>query len=170
MSIHPDIIRTGLEDRYNEIFETRMKDLAMVNPALQVEAVGFEEWEHCNLGVLITPWFINLVLVSCEGSEWNSLPVGKIQSRSFPSGTCEFVVSEEKGIGKYLNCPLASPMFDFASQEDALAVAKETLNILLTKQEQEEDQAPAPQKQANPGIKSISRRELLRGQFGSNAP
>ena len=48
---------------YEAIYAERMRDLPIVNPRLAVEAVGFEQWEDQDLGVLITPWFMNLVLL-----------------------------------------------------------------------------------------------------------
>jgi [NiFe] hydrogenase assembly HybE family chaperone len=49
--------------RYQAIYEERMRDLPIVNPKLAVEAVGFDQWEEKDLGILITPWFMNLVLL-----------------------------------------------------------------------------------------------------------
>ena len=40
----------------------RMEGLDFVNPALSVEAVAFAPWQGHWLGVLITPWFMNLIL------------------------------------------------------------------------------------------------------------
>ena len=41
----------------------------MVNPALAVEAVGFRPWGEHWLGILITPWFMNLVLMPRVGAQ-----------------------------------------------------------------------------------------------------
>jgi hypothetical protein len=40
--------------RYQAIYEERMRDLPIVNPKLAVEAVGFDQWEEKDLGILIT--------------------------------------------------------------------------------------------------------------------
>ena len=36
-----------------------MQGLAIVNPALEVEAVGFAPWQDHWLGVMVTPWFMS---------------------------------------------------------------------------------------------------------------
>ncbi len=46
-----------------EAAAVRMRGLPIVNPALAVEAVGFAPWEGHWLGVMVTPWFINLTLL-----------------------------------------------------------------------------------------------------------
>lgn len=131
MSIHPDFISAGLEDRYNLILNTRMIGVPVVNPELRVESVGFQPWGECCVGVLITPWFMNLTLVAGEGSDWNDLKVGTTHVHHFPSGRYEFVVGYEEGIGFYQSCSLFSPMFEFSSHEDALLVAQETMNVIM---------------------------------------
>lgn len=55
-----------LEQRFEHIYQTRMKDLPMVNTQLQVKALGFKSWNSGIIGVLITPWFINLVWLPNE--------------------------------------------------------------------------------------------------------
>lgn len=131
MSIHPDFICTGLEDRYNLILNTRMVGLPMINPEVKVQAVDFESWNGCCVGVLITPWFMNLMIVSCEGRAWEGLPVGSTQLHRFPSGSYEFIVGYEEGIGRYQSCSLFSPMFEFKNHEDAVMVAVETMNVIM---------------------------------------
>lgn len=145
MSIHPDFICTGLEDRYNEILETRMRDIPIINPEIKVQAVGFELWNDCCVGVLITPWFMNLMLVSCEGSNWNELQVGSIQAQQFPSGNYDFVVGHEEGIGFYQSCSLFSPMFEFKTHRDAVLVAIETMEVLMHDAHREETDTPRTQ-------------------------
>ena len=36
---------------------------SFVNPAVEVEAVGFAPWDAHWLGVMVTPWFMNLMLL-----------------------------------------------------------------------------------------------------------
>lgn len=179
MSIHPDFISSGLEDRYNLILNTRMIGVPAVNPEIRVEAVGFQPWQDCCLGVLITPWFMNLMLISCEGNRWQELPVGSVQTHEFPSGNYQFIVGHEEGIGFYQSCSLFSPMFEFKDHEDAQLVAQETLQLIMDTEIREtscntcsreiqriwqEHEAPdaAP---AQPKETSLSRRDLLRGAF-----
>lgn len=145
MSIHPDFICTGLEDRYNHILSTRMLDLPFLNPELRVQAVGFEPWNDCCVGVLITPWFMNLMLVSCEGSNWDQMSVGDIETHAFPSGKYDFIVGHEEGIGFYQSCSLFSPMFEFTSHEEAVLVAVETMDVLMHEANRDDSDTPRTQ-------------------------
>ena len=103
----------------------------MLNPALEVKAVGFRGWRGRCLGVLITPWFMNLMLLPAEGDEWEELQIGTRQLHNLPSGDYEFILGEEAGIGRYLSCSLFSPMFEFADQGAALATAEAVMTALM---------------------------------------
>ena len=100
--ICPDYLTEGLEQSYRRIQRERMRDLPFLNPALRVKAVGFRHWQGRCLGVLITPWFMNLMLLPCEGDEWQELQIGDKQRHLLPSGSYEFIVGEEAGIGGLL--------------------------------------------------------------------
>ena len=129
--ICPAYLTEGLHQVFNRIQRERMQGLPLLNPVLRVECVGFRPWQgHC-LGVLITPWFMNLMLLPGEGDAWEGLSVGEKVIHRFPSGPYELIVGDEEGIGRYQLCPLFSPMFEFASQEMAVAVAEEIMKGLL---------------------------------------
>jgi rubredoxin len=55
----------------------RMEGLPIVNAALEVEAVGFAPWEGRWLGVMLTPWCMNLMLVPQVPACWHSLVPGR---------------------------------------------------------------------------------------------
>lgn len=89
--ICPEYLTEGLKRVFTHIQQERMQGVPVLNEMLQVEAVGFTSWRgHC-LGVLITPWFMNLMLLPNEGDEWKHLPVGKKVTHLFPSGPYEFI-------------------------------------------------------------------------------
>jgi len=136
--ICPAYLETGLEATFSAIQRERMVDIPILNPRLQVQAVGFSEWEDCCLGVLITPWFMNLMLLPQEGDEWAELPSGTKVNHSFPSGTYEFIVGEEEGIGHYQMCSLFSPMFEFEDQAAAVATAEAVLEGILDEANRDE--------------------------------
>ena len=48
---------------YQRIADERMQGMPFVNRALRVEAVDFRAWDDHQVGVLITPWFMNLILL-----------------------------------------------------------------------------------------------------------
>jgi [NiFe] hydrogenase assembly HybE family chaperone len=135
--------------RYEAIYRERMRDLPIVNPELAVEAVGFERWEDQDLGVLITPWFMNLVLLP-DSRRLADLPQGERVECRFPSGPCEFTVCRDEELGSYLAAVLFRTVVDFPDQDVARAVAEEALANVLA--EPSGDEAG-----------TVSRRGLLTG-------
>ena len=57
-----------LVERFREIGETAMRDLPLYNPELEVEALGFQALDDQWVGVLITPWFMNLVRLPTQSA------------------------------------------------------------------------------------------------------
>ena len=185
----PEAWATRLQTVFEDIARTRMQGLPMVNPALQVQAVGFRDWQGRSLGVLLTPWSMNLMLLPAVGEDWGALQPGSKTCHQLPSGPYEFVLGEEPGIGPYQQCSLFSPMFDFPDQDTALATATAVMEALydaenrdpLRSHEQEiariwrgesaEPQADThPEQSAQQPLKQrlekpMSRRAWLRGDF-----
>lgn len=129
-----------LEQTFKHILLTRMQGIPVVNPKLQVDARYMVRWDDCFLGILITPWFMNLVLLPAETAKveaFSALPIGSKQTHVFPSGPYEFIMGNEEGLGSYQSCSLFSPMFDFSDQQAALDTAAAVLQELM-KQENHE--------------------------------
>ncbi|MBO6038017.1 MAG: [NiFe]-hydrogenase assembly chaperone HybE [Acetobacter sp.] len=126
-----------LEKTFREIYNARMRDVPLVNKALNVRAVGFQVYEGHILGMLITPWFMNIILAPHEGEDWSDLVSGTKERIAFPSGEYEFVAVcrlEEVGmhvLPPYKACSLFSPMFEFSTMEQAIDIAREALRALL---------------------------------------
>jgi [NiFe] hydrogenase assembly HybE family chaperone len=135
--------------RYETIYEERMRDLPIVNPRLAVEAVGFERWEDQDLGILITPWFMNLVLLP-NSDRLVDFPQGERVECRFPSGPCELTVYHDEDLGSYLAAVLFRTVVDFPDQDVARAVAEEALAQLLAEPAEKETE-------------KVSRRGLLTG-------
>lgn len=135
--------------RYQAIYEERMRDLPIVNPRLAVEAVGFEQWDEQDLGVLITPWFMNLVLLP-DSDTLADFPQGEQVQCQFPSGPCDLTVYQDEELGTYLAAVLFRTVADFPDQAVARAVAEEALANIL---------AEPPEKDTG----TVSRRGLFTG-------
>ncbi|MEW8627477.1 MAG: [NiFe]-hydrogenase assembly chaperone HybE [Candidatus Thiodiazotropha sp.] len=135
--ICPDYIIEGLEVQFRNIQQQRMQGLPLLNPALQVEAVGFRQWQDLCLGVLITPWFMNLMLIPHEGDSWCDKQIGDKQTYQFPSGPYEFILGEEEGIGRYQMCSLFSPVFEFRDQQTAVTTAKQVMLAIMDEANQD---------------------------------
>ena len=131
----------NLESVFRQIEQERMHDVPVLNSALKVQAVGFMPWETYALGVLITPWFMNLMLIpdpqrTESGGELRT--PGSKRTLRLPSGSYEFIAGEEQGIGSYEVCSLFSPMFEFADQVNAVATAEAIMLALMDEENQDE--------------------------------
>lgn len=120
-----------LEGVFRDIEAQRMRDVPVCNPSLQVAAVGFREWNDYYLGIMLTPWFMNLMLLPREPQALAEAEIGGKRMQAFPSGNYEFVVGEEAELGRYLVCSLFSPVFEFGDQAAALEVAIMSLEGLM---------------------------------------
>jgi [NiFe] hydrogenase assembly HybE family chaperone len=113
-----------LKTVFQHIAETRMAGLPILNPNLAVEIVGFRDWQSESIGVLITPWFMNLVCLPGSGEPEPAVPSGSSRRRTLPSGEVEFLTASDERIGPYLSCSLFSPMNDFQDMDTAVQVAE----------------------------------------------
>jgi [NiFe] hydrogenase assembly HybE family chaperone len=101
----------------------RMRGLDFVNPALEVEAVAFGAWEDHWLGVMVTPWFMNLALLPRDRARWQPLKIGDKRKYAFPAGVYEFIGATDPAIGDFQMCSLFSPVKEFEDQATARLVA-----------------------------------------------
>ena len=147
----------ALVQTFDAIARDRMAGLPLLNPALGVELVGLAPVPaplpmpspaHSPadaaataaarpdaavgaplLGVLITPWFMNLVLLPLQrlpGREG----VGRTQSVALPGQTLDFIGGWEPALGAFEACSLFSPMFEFADMAAARATAEAVLSLV----------------------------------------
>ena len=123
-----------LEQAFVEVQRTRMAGVPVLNPRLRVQAVGFAsdaEPEDVAWGVLVTPWFMNLVrLPLAETAARALLPAGHKAWREAGTRGFEFIGGEEAALGRYEACSLFSPMFEFTDHGAALATAEAVLQQL----------------------------------------
>jgi len=121
-----------LVDRFDYIGRERIQGLPIYNDKLSVEAVGFQACEGGKIGVLITPWFVNIVLLPDDDKPWQFNELGQKVKYNLPSGEHEFTVGEEDAIGRYLFRSVVSPTHCYKSQPPARSAAAQALNQLLT--------------------------------------
>ncbi|MFN9481079.1 MAG: [NiFe]-hydrogenase assembly chaperone HybE [Betaproteobacteria bacterium] len=164
-----------LERLFAHIHATRMHDVPIVNPLLRVECVGFRRWQGRWLGVLVTPWCMNLVLMADEPQAWQPARTGEVKSYVFPTGHFEFIGTVEAGFGDFQMCSLFSPMFEFREQDVARATALAALDALFdpattgrAPPAEAEDAAEPPMPEGE-APESPSKRNFLRGRFGSES-
>jgi [NiFe] hydrogenase assembly HybE family chaperone len=153
-----------------------MAGLPVCHPGLAVEAVGFQAWSDSDeddqasmdsakgtLGVLLTPWFMNLVWkADAPRSPWATLPVGVSRELSLGAQRLNFIGAHELALGAFASCSLISPMFQFADQAAAVAVAQAVLTALR----QSPDGPAAPPQSASADEVVAARRRFLFGRPG----
>lgn len=127
-----------LEAFYAGVAQTSMRGLPMLNEALGVRAVGMQPFLDEWLCVLITPWFINLVLMPAA-QEQNPVQVGASSMAGLPGGVVSFIQSDEKEIGPHRMCSLFSPVFEFETMDAAVLTAQAVLDELMSPAETSED-------------------------------
>jgi [NiFe] hydrogenase assembly HybE family chaperone len=136
----PDSPVSRLEAVFRDIAATRMAGLPILNPALEVAAVGFRHWRDGWYGALVTPWFMNLIGIPDAPDEAAELGSGTRRVRPLPSGEYEFLSAHEEAFGAYWTSSLVSPMSQFDDMASAIAVAESVMETLF----KPEDDSPAP--------------------------
>lgn len=125
-----------IEAIYTGIAKTRMAGIPILHPAIGVAMRGLRRYGENHVGVLVTPWFMNLVFLPLrapgdEGGE----PVPRVGAKRgfvLPSGYYEGLAGYEDGLGWHWSCSLFSPMFDFADMDNAVETADVSLDLLFT--------------------------------------
>lgn len=146
---------------FQGIADTRMRGLPFLNQQLAVEAVGFsaqiagESAATGVLGILITPWFMNLIWLPQDTGAL--LAPGASGEHQFGDQRLTFIGADGEDIPGYESCSLFSPMFEFADQDAARQTAEQVLALLRGVPER------PPERPA------ISRRGLLFGRVSGGA-
>ncbi len=128
-----------LEHTFKNILQNQMQGIPILNPAIKVEAVGFHYHEGRILGVMITPWLMNVVMLPKSDEDWSQMELGNKQPHRFPSKTYKFMVNDIEGIGPCQTHSLYSPMREFASHAQAVRVAEQFLDALMEEREPTEE-------------------------------
>lgn len=121
----------ALVAEFTEIWHAKMRDMPMVNKALRVQAVGFKLHEGRPLGVLVSPWFMNLMMLPGEEDDWSALVPCEKELIAFPSGIYEFIHNVRDQAGGYKACSLFSPMNEFSTHAQAIEVARAVITALF---------------------------------------
>lgn len=129
MSETSPISSTALVERFRDIHEKRMQDLPFINAQIRVEAIGFRSFENFEIGVLITPWFMNLMLLPNAVSA--DLDQGHKVNVSFPSGAIEFTTALDDELGLYFSAVLFSSVMSIPDQATAVDLANEVMKELF---------------------------------------
>ena len=161
-----DARATALAAAFRQVETTRMAGLPVLHPRLRVEAVGFQHDladPSVALGVLVTPWFMNLVRLPLDAAAEQALAgIGESRTRAVAVALeADFLGAYEVSLGRFEVCSLFSPMGLFEDQAGAVATAREVLSQLRD-----------PAVPARPGVASKAavpdRRAFLFGRRGTD--
>jgi [NiFe] hydrogenase assembly HybE family chaperone len=141
--------------------DVRMRGLPIHNPLLSVEAVGFRRVGDTFVGALITPWFLNLIVLG------QALPrEGDSVELAFPGGIFTALGAAPEGV-RHLAVSLLSPVNELADQAAARAVADEALRLVLAPASVEPTPPPSPAEATPAAPKTLGRRGLFGGLLGT---
>jgi [NiFe] hydrogenase assembly HybE family chaperone len=155
---HPRV-RT-LVKRFRGVDAT-MRDLPLYNDKIAIEAIGFRSFgDNALVGVLLTPWFMNLVVLPVEPVPMDMAAVGKAALIELPAGKRSFVVGGDEVIGLFKAYSLHSPVLNFTLPGQAHAEARRMLDFLMSPPAEE---GAAPEASG----RGLNRRALFLGRKGS---
>lgn len=153
-------IGARLVELYAKVHSGPMRNMPVCNDAIEVEAIGFRAFSGKAVGVVVAPWFMNLVVADAVERAPTSAAPGARSFMALPAGDVEFVSGWLDGFGLVHSCSLFSPMFEFADTMAARAVAQASLAALFD-----------PYLLAEPVTRQaaqVDRRALLRGRLAEN--
>jgi len=151
-----------LAEHFAELYERCMKDMPICNPHLRVACVGFRPFGDFNVGIVLTPWFMNVCASPRAGAPKVEDRPGATRSLLLPAGSLDFLATDLDGFDRLLFASLFSPMETFVDHAAALATAEAAMDALMKAPEPAPPPA-APTKQAV----AMDRRAFFR--FGRRA-
>lgn len=144
-----------------------MRDLPIYNASLEVAPVEFQVYDGKIVGVLIAPWFMNLIVIAHDAN-FADAASGSTVRYVLPAGAMDFVVGEVDAFGKIASCSLISPMFCFADMTTARATATAALGEIMQPSavaaSAPDGVAASASGAARPPV-AIDRRRFLRGEI-----
>ena len=190
-------ITSQLDSLFNNILANEMAGLPLLNPKINVEVLGFQEFEGRTIGIVISPWLMSLIMLPSSqlADDWSMFEIGQQHVHTFPSGDYKFLVNEFEGIGICQVHAIHSPMSNFFTHDQAKITALIFMKKLMTvvdeddrlderrlerfingenmddiqKSEQVQEDLPetSPEKIKKP-TPEIARRDFLRGRLEDN--
>ena len=123
-----------LEAHFRAHREALAADTAQTNQALQIKAIGFTKIEGDWVGVMVTPWFIHLLLLPGGGTLWGDIPDGQRRYLDLPGGTFSFTAAEIPAVGPYQYATLLDRINQVPDMAAAQHLADDALRTALNLQ------------------------------------
>ena len=96
---HPRVL--PLVERFRSV-DAAMRDLPLYNDKISIEAIGFRPFgEDASIGVLLTPWFMNLIVLPVKPAAMDMAAIGRTSVVELPVGRRNFVIDGDEAIGLY---------------------------------------------------------------------
>ncbi|TPV60678.1 [NiFe]-hydrogenase assembly chaperone HybE [Aestuariibacter sp. GS-14] len=118
----------------------KMAGLPFYNEQLSIDTTPFREWDAYVIGVVVTPWCMNMLLLPNAPATLADLRLGQKFRLHFPSGQYEFIYAYDEQLGDYATCSVFSPMFEFTEQTVAMETATAVLAALFDEQHNSESE------------------------------
>jgi [NiFe] hydrogenase assembly HybE family chaperone len=148
----------ALVDMFRRV-DASMRDLPIYNNKVAIEAIGFRIFgADALIGVVLTPWFMNLTLLPIQPTPLDNTAIGKIVTIELPAGPRRFATNGDAEVGLYQAHSLHSPVLSFTLPEQARAEAVRQLGLLMS---------PPPDEPAASNAlpaSDVNRRSLLFGR------
>lgn len=141
---------------YRRVWLEDMAETLICNPALEVAAAGFRPFGPGWAGAVVSPWFLNVVLIPADPNCWAGLRDGDEAPETLPAGGFNFNAARVGALGTIKTLAVVSAMNVFAGQAEALAAADLALSQLFPP-----PQAAAPAPATEPKPAALSRRALF---------
>ena len=126
-----------------------MRDLPIYNASLGFEAWGFQPLDDATLvGIVITPWFMNLVLLPVVREPLDPARYGEVRKVAFPAGIRRFRYAGDPAVGAIWTSGLHSPMDVFTSPAQARAEARLRMIEAMTPPEPDRGTVACPSRRA----------------------
>jgi [NiFe] hydrogenase assembly HybE family chaperone len=155
---HPRI--QALTEVFQRI-DAGMRGLPIYNEKIATEAIGFRPFGEADLlGVLLTPWFMNMIMLPIEPVPMDMAGIGRSIPVELPAGERTFAVGGDEAIGLYKAHSLHSPVLNFTLPGQAQAEARRLLASLMTPPGVTDETAAGSGSAAN----GLDRRALLFGR------
>lgn len=139
---------------FEYIEREHMRGLPILNPRLTVEAAGTRQFGEHAIFILISPWFMNLVLLPGT-DEWDACEQGDSIDIEFPYQALQCSVSHDAELGTFLSSVLFRSVSEFPDQAAANEVAGQVMETLFS---------PGTNRPGGRRQKTMSRRSLLTGR------
>lgn len=136
-----------VQQAFEKVAQTEdMLALPFYHRDIQVKSIDFQLFEEQWIGVVLTPWMMNIVILPGPTQIWPQRQIGDKLGLQFPRGKVLFIVGEMDEIGQYLSCSVKSPLDQHIGALIYEQLAQDVLKDLLGQKEPDSDAPENPKR------------------------